>query len=600
MNISRFYKLPATARTRRIHAAVLGMLGAGALVLSGCSTTGTASSTTDTAAGTSVSATESADSTANSSGEATAAIAITSTDQLADATHYDSDDAVYEDSDVTTVTLSGTSATASGPDSSDISVSEADGEAIVTISGTGTYRLSGTLTGQVVVTSDSEAAVQLILDDASITSSTGPAINITSADEVTVVLAQDSQNTLTDATTRPSDESDPNTEASAALYSKADLTVTGAGSLAVTGNYDDAIHSKDGLVIDGPNITVTAVDDGIIGKDYLVLVSGSVNVTSTDTGFGSDNDEEENRGWLSILGGSLTVATDDDGVKAENAIAISGGTVDVTKSEEGIEAARILISDGTVNVMSNDDGINASGGYGTETSTEDAAAPGGGQMPADGSMPADGTMPEGDPLTGEAPTDTQGDMTGGGAPQGFPGGGGGGGMEAAGDQMITITGGTITVNAGGDGLDSNGSMEISGGTITVNGPENDGNGALDVAGTFEITGGTLLATGSSGMAEAPDTSSSQTSISTALGSSVASGTPLAIADSSGKIVAAFTTSKSISHVVFSSESLTAGEEYTVYQLASEGQTDLGTATALVTATAGEYTSGGMGGMGGRP
>ena len=89
MNISRFYKLPATARTRRIHAAVLGMLGAGALVLSGCSTTGTASSTTDTAAGTSVSATESADSTANSLGEATAAIAITTTDQLADATHYD-------------------------------------------------------------------------------------------------------------------------------------------------------------------------------------------------------------------------------------------------------------------------------------------------------------------------------------------------------------------------------------------------------------------------------------------------------------------------------------------------------------------------------
>ena len=177
-------------------------------------------------------------------------------------------------------------------------------------------------------------------------------------------------------------------------------------------------------------------------------------------------------------------------------------------------------------------------------------------------------------------------------------GGGPGGMEAAGNQTLVITGGTVTVTAGGDGLDSNGSMTISGGTVTVNGPEGNGNGALDVAGTFDISGGTLLATGSQGMAQAPDTSSSQTSISTALGSNVAAGTSLAIADSSGTIITTLTTSKSISHVVFSSEALVAGEAYTVYQLSSEGQTDLSAATSLVTATAGEYS--GMGGMGGRP
>ncbi|MFT3942285.1 MAG: carbohydrate-binding domain-containing protein [Ancrocorticia sp.] len=588
MNISRFYKLPATSRTRRIHAAVLGMLGAGALILSGCSagaTGGAADATTSSATGTSTSASESA-STATT-GEVTAAVAITSTDQLADATHYDSDDAVYQESEVTTVTLSGTSAKASGPDSADVTVSEANGEAVVTISGTGTYRLSGTLAGQVVVTSDSEAALQLILDGAKITSATGPAINITAADEVTVILAKGSQNTLTDAATRPTDTADLNTDTSAALHSKADLTITGTGALTVTGTYDDAIHTKDGLVIDGPNVTVTAVDDGIIGKDYLVLVSGSVDVTSTDTGFGSDNNEEENRGWLSVLGGSLTVSTDDDGVKAENAITIAGGTLDVTESGEGIEAARILIAAGTVTVTSNDDGINASGGYGT-TSTEDTA---GTEGAAAGDTAADGASSGEVPLTGEMPAG-HGQMPGGGM----------GGMEAAGDQTITITGGTVTVNAGGDGLDSNGSMEISGGTVTVNGPENDGNAALDAAGTFEITGGTLLATGSSGMAQAPETSSSQTSISTALSANVAAGTPLAIADSSGTIVTTFTASKSIAHVVFSSDKLTAGQEYTVYQLTSDGQTDLSAATALVTATAGEYDAMGMGGMGtgGRP
>ena len=172
-------------------------------------------------------------------------------------------------------------------------------------------------------------------------------------------------------------------------------------------------------------------------------------------------------------------------------------------------------------------------------------------------------------------------------------------MEAAGDQTITITGGTIEVTAGGDGLDSNGSASMTGGTVTVNGPENNGNGAIDVAGTFEISGGTLLATGSSGMAEAPETTSEQTSLATVLDSGVSSGSTLAIADSDGNIVTTFTTVKSIAHVVFSSSDIQTGEQYTVYQLESENQTDLSNATALATTTAGEYTSGGIG-MGGQP
>ena len=51
------------------------------------------------------------------------------------------------------------------------------------------------------------------------------------------------------------------------------------------GTYEDGIHSKDGLVITGPNVTVEAAAiDGIIGKDYLVLVDGTVDITSVDTG----------------------------------------------------------------------------------------------------------------------------------------------------------------------------------------------------------------------------------------------------------------------------------------------------------------------------
>ena len=39
------------------------------------------------------------------------------------------------------------------------------------------------------------------------------------------------------------------------------------GGLTVSGNFNDGIASKDGLIIAGGVIQVTAVDDGIRGKD---------------------------------------------------------------------------------------------------------------------------------------------------------------------------------------------------------------------------------------------------------------------------------------------------------------------------------------------
>lgn len=63
--------------------------------------------------------------------------------------------------------------------------------------------------------------------------------------------------------------------------------------------------------------------------------------------------------------------------------------------------------------------------------------------------------------------------------------------------------------ASGDGLDTNGTMKMSGGTVIVNGPVSSGNGALDYDNGFPVTGGTLIAACSSGIALAPDSSSTQ-------------------------------------------------------------------------------------------
>lgn len=509
-----------------------------ALLLTGCGTAGTLGSP-DAAGGTVGADTGTA--TGTTAGWSSQVL----TDGIAEATHYDADDTDYAEEDLTEVSLEGDAATVTGADADTVAVNEQDGEPVLTISGSGTYRLSGSFDGTVVVASGEEDAVQVILAGADIASPNGTALRIDSADEVTVLLAEGSENTLTDAAAY----ADTSTEAAdAALYSASDLTIAGSGSLAVEGRYLDAIHSSDGLVIDGAAITVRAADDGIVGKDYVALLSGTVQVTAAQDGVKSSDDEDPERGWLSVYGGDLRVAAGDDGVKAETTLAISGGTVTVTESTEGLEAYDLQITGGSTTVTAADDGVNASGG---------AAASEGGQS-------------------------------------------------------ITVTGGGLTITAEGDGLDSNGDAAISGGTVVVNGPEGDGNGAVDVAGSFTVTGGSLAAAGSDGMAQGLGGDSTQGGLQVSLPETVEAGTVLLVADADGTVVASFTTAKKAASLVLSVEGIEDGAEYTVYSavdgLGGAGLTSgpalddavsVDGATELTTVTAGEYSAG-MGGPGGAP
>ncbi len=85
-------------------------------------------------------------------------------------------------------------------------------------------------------------------------------------------------------------------EPNAAIFSAADLTIFGGGTLTVQGNNNDGIASKDGLIIAGGTISVTAVDDGIRGKDYLVIEDGAITVEAGGDGLKSDNAEDTSQG----------------------------------------------------------------------------------------------------------------------------------------------------------------------------------------------------------------------------------------------------------------------------------------------------------------
>lgn len=126
-----------------------------------------------------------------------------------------------------------------------------------------------------------------------------------------------------------------------------------------------------------------------------------------------------------------------------------------------------------------------------------------------------------------------------------------------------ITGGEVALNSNGDGLDSNGSVNMTGGTVYVDGPTVKNNGALDYDGSFTISGGTLVASGSAGMAQAPNTNS-QPSILMYYNSTQAAGSTITLKDKNGTIVATYMPSKQYNSVAISSPKLSVGSTYTLY------------------------------------
>ncbi len=307
----------------------------------------------------------------------------------------------------------------------------------------------------------------------------------------------------------------------------------------------------------------------------------------------------------------MTVNAGDDGFKASRVVEISGGSLTVEQSDEGIEAQYINVSGGDVNVTSADDGMNASLKTSNSESTDSSentsdtanqqqnnqqqgSLPGGQQsgtsnqqQQGTGQPPAmSGTSQDGKSQNGTTGTGQQGM---GQPPQGGMPGGGGGTFEVI-DAAINVSGGHVTVNAEGDGIDSNGVTTLSGGTLIVNGPSQGGNAALDTNGDLLLNGATVLSGSTADMFEAPSTNSTSGYLKLTNSSGFEQGSTVQVADSSGKVVANYKVTKSnVQLVLVSSSSIVKGQSYTAYTTTSavdsnatslaSGATELGSFTA---------------------
>lgn len=575
-----------------------GIVLAGALLVSGCSAgSGSTTVTTDTGA---MSA-ESAVATSMDSG----AVAEVNYADLG----IDEASLSFDPEDAVDVTLAdGASRAGSG-----VSV---DGDTI-TITEAGTYRLTGTLTSGSLVVDAPDAVVNLVLDGVAITAAGVAAINVEDADQTVLWLADGSDNVLADAEGAELDETVEDA-ANATLFSTPDLWIAGDGALSVTAHAADAITSKDTLALAGGDVTVEAADDGVRGKDHLVITGGKLTVDAQGDALRSDDEsfiDEPGAAmgviWIdggtldltassdaidaarqvTVLSGDLTIAAGDDAVHSDNVLRIDGGTVNITDSVEGIEGAYMYLSGGDVQVASTDDGINVSGGAEAlaestdDTSSADLGAavdpntavdpgaagdpdmaaggsPAGG--PPAGDMAADGqAMPGGGPGGQAATTDPVEDLSSL-TVSAMVGSGFGGPAEADnGTRFLELSGGTYVIDAMSDGVDVNGAMAMTGGTLVVSATDNSSQGALDVDDELTISGGTLAANGMSAMAVAPGEGSTQATLAITFSGTVPAGTVITISDAQGEQVASFTTLRNSQSLIYSSEALTAGTDYSV-------------------------------------
>ena len=447
----------------------------------------------------------------------------------------------------------------------DFSITTSDGtfsesNNIYTITSAGTYSLEGALTGQILVDAGDDDVVVLELNGTTITYSQDSPIKIINADEVEISAKSGTENVIKD--TRSKKTTDTDTQGEGAIYAKCDLKIKGTGTLVITAGYNNGIHTTKDLTIQKLALKVTAYNNAIKGNDSITIKSGTIVAISTNgDGIKTENTDANKsgvtRGDITFGGGSIAIYAAGDGVQSAHNFTMnssdgetsanvviytgsySGYTASsaTTTSYKGVKVQNLLsIENGAITIYSYDDGLHADYGTTFEDGTKGVGTItiSGGTVTCAVYAPANKTATgrQGPGGWGNQQTVTGADaihadnilnITGGtvtvdssyeGLEATYINISGGYTVVSATDDgvnaakkvsnspQINVSGGYLEVNLSPngdtDGIDSNGTYTQTGGIVIAKGPNSQMAAALDTDGTAKITGGTLIILGALG------------------------------------------------------------------------------------------------------
>lgn len=199
-----------------------------------------------------------------------------------------------------------------------------------------TYTLSGTA-ANASFTQQGSYKCTVVLSGVSLTSDSGPALNIVNGKRINFIVSEGSENSFADAAGGTH---------KAALYVKGHAEWNGAGSVSVKGLTKHAYASDEYTQLEEGfgSLTVTgAAGDGIHVEQYFEQRDGTVTVSGCagdgiDCGVTKDTTDELN-GQVLISGGKISVnigsAGDVKALKCDDVMTISGGTLTLTGSGAG-------------------------------------------------------------------------------------------------------------------------------------------------------------------------------------------------------------------------------------------------------------------------
>ena len=565
-------------------------------------------------------------------------------------------DKAWDRSSATAIALSGDTARISG------------GGAVfsggtLTIRQAGAYVLSGKLeNGRVLINAGKNDVVRLVLNGVSLHNETGPAIHAPKSKELVLILEKETRNTVSDGSryTASKDGDESGNEPDAAIFVRNGLTITGDGSLAVTGKKRHGIRAQDILTIAGGVISVDSAGDALRGRDGVVIQGGNFTLKAGGDAIQSNNDKDDAKGFVNITGGAFAIQSGNDGIQARNTLTITGGTFQITTgggsagaparmddfrggwgggfgggrgggwgsaskpsagesvSKKALKAGKLIsVAGGDLTIDAEDDALHSNGKI-VISSGKLTIKTGDDGIHADAALEISGgeiniaSSYEG--LEGLSITISGGNVTvnssddainaaDGGENNTFGGFGGpmmgmGGRVSVNEKIFVRISGGTLDVYAGHDGIDANGNIFIEGGTTRISGPSTWGEGAIDFDGNFIVTGGKIITAGSVlGVSQ----DSTQPFIFVSYSGQQPSGSVIAVKDSTGKALLEYTSKTSYTLSGFTSPSFKTGETYSLF-INGEKRTDI-KLSAIITRigdNGGAYTGDrGFGGFGDR-